>query len=116
MFLITTNYLLDLHFVIQGKHIKFKIAIRYSQNKINQLKLKEKKLRLFIKDKEKNWRGPYRIYQNLDNNVIKFKIRNYLRKNNKANISLGDRTFSPTFYFQDLEKIKFIIAQKNALQ
>ncbi len=96
------------------KHIKFKVAIRYSQNKINKLNLKEKNLRLFYKNQNNVWKGPFTVYQNKDNNVIKFKIRNYLLKSNTTSM-LGNRTFSPAFYFQDLTKIKFIVAEKNAL-
>lgn len=97
------------------KHIKFKVAIRYSQNKINKLNLKEGKLRLYYKTETGIWKGPYTVYQNKDNNVIKFKIRNYLLTDDTADIASANRTYSPTFYFKDLTKIKFIIAEKGAL-
>ncbi|MDD3887927.1 MAG: chitobiase/beta-hexosaminidase C-terminal domain-containing protein [Patescibacteria group bacterium] len=97
------------------KHIKFKVAIRYSQNKINKLNLKEGKLRLYYKTENGIWKGPFTVYQNKDKNVIKFKIRNYLLKDNTADIASTNRTYSPTFYFKDLTKIKFIIAEKGAL-
>lgn len=98
-----------------GKHIKFRITIRYSQTKIDQKNLKEGKLRLFYQDRDGIWKGPFTVYQNIENNVIKFKIRNYLLNSNTTS-SLGNRTFAPTFYFQDLTKIKFIIAEKDALK
>ncbi|MDD3888022.1 MAG: chitobiase/beta-hexosaminidase C-terminal domain-containing protein [Patescibacteria group bacterium] len=97
------------------KHIKFKVAIRYSQNKINKLNLKEGKLRLYYKTETGIWKGPYTVYQNKDNNVIKFKIRNYLLTDDTADIASANRTYSPTFYFKDLTKIKFILAEKGAL-
>ncbi|MFA6295800.1 MAG: chitobiase/beta-hexosaminidase C-terminal domain-containing protein [Patescibacteria group bacterium] len=111
------------------KHIKFKVAIRYSQKKLNKLNLNEKNLRLFIKNRDGAWQGPFTVYQNTKTNVLKFKIRNYRLKSeiahafpaNTASISsLSNRSFSPAFYvqtleFQTLEKLKFIIAEKNAM-
>lgn len=115
------------------KRVKLKISIHYSKRKLTQNSLKEKNLRLFVKDRNNNWRGPYRIYQNTSTHKIKFKVRNYLVKKPKSiaidplndskqfdlNLSeklSGNRTFAPIFYFQTIEKIKFVIADKNALK
>ncbi|MDD3887382.1 MAG: chitobiase/beta-hexosaminidase C-terminal domain-containing protein [Patescibacteria group bacterium] len=104
-----------------NKHINFNVAIRYSKTKLDKTKIKEKDLRLFIKDRDNNWRGPYRIYQNKTSHTIKFKIRNYLIKTpkntipNPLDITTKNRPFAPTFYFRTLEKVKFVIASKDAL-
>ncbi|MFA6296113.1 MAG: chitobiase/beta-hexosaminidase C-terminal domain-containing protein [Patescibacteria group bacterium] len=104
-----------------NKHINFRISVRYSKTKLNKTNIKEKNLRLFIKDRDNIWRGPYRIYQNKITHTLKFKIRNYLVKPpknpipNPLDIKTKNRPFAPSFYFRTLKKIKFVIAEKNAL-
>ncbi|MFA6296820.1 MAG: chitobiase/beta-hexosaminidase C-terminal domain-containing protein [Patescibacteria group bacterium] len=104
-----------------NKHINFRVSVRYSKSKLNKTKIKEKNLRLFIKDRDGIWRGPYRIYQNKTTHTLKFKIRNYLVKipknpvPNPLDIKTKNRPFAPSFYFRTLKKIKFVIAEKNAL-
>ncbi|MFA6296560.1 MAG: GDSL-type esterase/lipase family protein [Patescibacteria group bacterium] len=104
-----------------NKHINFRVSVRYSKTKLNKTNIKEKNLRLFIKDRDNIWRGPYRIYQNKTTHTLKFKIRNYLVKPpknpipNPLDIKTKNRPFAPSFYFRTLKKIKFVIAEKNAL-
>jgi len=104
-----------------NKHINFRVSVRYSKTKLNKTNIKEKNLRLFIKDRDGIWRGPYRIYQNKTTHTLKFKIRNYLVRQpknpipNPLDVKTKNRPFAPTFYFRTLKKIKFVIAEKNAL-
>ncbi|MDD3888021.1 MAG: chitobiase/beta-hexosaminidase C-terminal domain-containing protein, partial [Patescibacteria group bacterium] len=89
-----------------NKRVGLKLTINYSQNKIKKLKLKEKNLRIFFQINDGVWAGPYKVKQNKTSNTIKFGIRNYLKKSKES---------LKTFYFQDLTKIKFILAEKGAL-
>ncbi|MDD3888223.1 MAG: hypothetical protein PHN19_05715 [Patescibacteria group bacterium] len=103
-----------------NKHIKFKVTIRYSKAKLDN-DIDEKTLRLFIKDRDNNWRGPFRVYQNREAHTVSFKIRNYLVKPSKnitpypQDVKTKNRPFAPTFYFGTLEEVTFVIAKKNAL-
>ncbi|MDD3888287.1 MAG: hypothetical protein PHN19_06045 [Patescibacteria group bacterium] len=102
------------------KHINFKVTIHYSKAKLNK-DIDEKTLRLFIKDRDNNWRGPFRIFQNRTTHTASFKIRNYLIKPSKnitpypQDVKTKNRPFAPTFYFGTLEEVTFVIAKKNAL-
>ncbi|MFA6296650.1 MAG: chitobiase/beta-hexosaminidase C-terminal domain-containing protein [Patescibacteria group bacterium] len=104
-----------------NKHINFRVSVRYSKTKLNKTNIKEKNLRLFIKDRDGIWRGPYRIYQNKTTHTLKFKIRNYLVRQpknpvpNPLDVKTKNRPFAPSFYFRTLKKIKFVIAEKNTL-
>jgi len=95
----------------------FKITFHYKTKKLKKNKLKEKNLRLFIKDRNNKWRGPFSVYQNKEKNIIKFKIRNYYLKPGLAFVarkSKGNRNYAPYFKFFNISKIKFVIADKDA--
>jgi len=96
----------------------FKITFHYKTKKLKKNKLKEKNLRLFIKDRNNKWRGPYPVYQNLQKNNLKFKIRNYyLRPTSIAKTKKGsNQNFAPIYHFTSLSKAKFVIADKDAFQ
>ncbi|MDD3887951.1 MAG: Ig-like domain-containing protein [Patescibacteria group bacterium] len=96
----------------------FKITFHYKTKKLKKNKLKEKNLRLFIKDRKGNWQGPYPVYQNLQKNNLKFKIRNYyLRPTSIAKTKKGsNQNFAPIYHFTSLSKAKFVIADKDAFQ
>ncbi len=97
--------------------MKYKVALRYTDAQLAKKQgIKEKKLRLFIKDRKNLWRGPYTVYQNRSTNTFKFKIRNFKHLNELASISSTNRTFSPTFYFRNLKKVRFVIATKKAFR
>ncbi len=99
------------------KRMKYKVALRYTDAQlVKKQGIKEKNLRLFIKDRKNLWRGPYTVYQNRSTNTFKFKIRNFKHLNELASISSTNRTFSPTFYFRDLKKVRFVIATKKAFR
>ncbi len=96
------------------KRMKYKVALRYTDAQLTKKKsIKEKNLRLYIKDRKKLWRGPYTVYQNKTTNTLKFKIRNYKLTSELASTN---RTFSPTFYFRNLKKVRFVIATKKAFK
>ncbi|MDD3887527.1 MAG: Ig-like domain-containing protein [Patescibacteria group bacterium] len=96
----------------------FKITFHYKTKKLKKNKLKEKNLRLFIKDRDNKWRGPFTIYQNKEKNILKFKIRNYyLRPTSIAKTKKGsNQNFAPIYHFTSLSKAKFVIADKDAFQ
>ncbi len=99
------------------KRMKYKVALRYTDAQLAKKQgIKEKNLRLFIKDRKNLWRGPYTVYQNRLTNTLKFKIRNFKHLNELASISSTNRTFSPTFYFRNLKKVRFVIATKKAFR
>ncbi len=96
------------------KRMKYKVALRYTDAQLAKKQgIKEKKLRLFIKDRKNLWRGPYTVYQNRSTNTLKFKIRNYKLASELAS---ANRTFSPTFYFRNLRNVRFVIATKKAFR
>ena len=96
------------------KRMKYKVALRYTDAQLTKKQnIKEKNLRLFIKDRKNSWRGPYTVYQNRNTNTLKFKIRNYKLVTELASTN---RTFSPTFYFRNLKKVRFVIATKKAFK
>ena len=117
------GYLLLFSNVKTVKKFKFRILLGYSQKKLRRADLNEKKLRLYFKNRKKSWRGPFRVYQNRKNNILKFKVRNYKvkksdeekKKKTKKKKGIG-RNFAPTFYFRTLKKIKFVIGEKSALK
>ena len=96
------------------KRMKYKVVLRYTDAQLAKKgNIREKKLRLFIKDRNNLWRGPYTVYQNRNTNTLKFKIRNYKLVTELASTN---RTFSPTFYFRNLKKVRFVIATKKAFK